>query len=259
MVTLIAVLIAALLLSLGYHAWWESRHPPLEVDGLVRLRGRVAGERPGAPAVRRGAKQRQRFALQSPTTTHLVVMGQGIPLVGGSALRVGDGVTVDGLPSVEPAGETLYRQSAMTPCIDALRLTSGSWPRLRWLPLIPLAALLAIGTHHGWLKQQRRELVERAATYAANMGCPAGAEAVYGDDDYDFGFTCQLPGGARHGPYALWSWDGTLIERGEYHLGAPLQQAWLHGDTSEVMICPAKTPDMLAEVVGANCRFYEVR
>jgi hypothetical protein len=258
-VTLLFALVAALLLALGYRAWWNGRHDPPEAERRVRLRGRVVGAKPGTPVVRRARQRSQTFALCAQGTTHTVVVGEGIPLIGRSTLRVGDRVTVDGLPGLDPAGETLYRESAMTPCIDALRLVTGSWPGLRWLPLLPLAALLTIGVHHGWLELERRALIARAAAYVERMGCPAGTDAAFHDDIDDFTFACVLPGGARHGPYAVWRWDGTLIERGEYHLDYPRRRTWLDEKTSVVEICPAKTPDMLGDEFWDGCRDYEVR
>ena len=205
----------------AYRLFWRQRYGARGVDGsFQRVQGRVSGSRREAvlrPAG--GETERRGFAVQvaGGGTCQVDLSSPFLAVVGG-AIRRGDAVTVDGLPSVLAREEALYREPSIAPALEALRVARGTWPELRLLrvalgfALLLLAASLALP----WMAWGQRDWILAAPLPQLRIDCPPGARQR-GAFPHVW---CERPAGIRHGPSLLVHECGEPVERGEYRDGA---------------------------------------
>jgi hypothetical protein len=138
-------------------------------------------------------------------------------------LRVGDRVTVDGLPGLAQRPEAGYRQIASSEVIDALRVCTGTplgWPRLLVInAVLVVASLWALALLCGaWGPPKAHQIT------AARHDCPRGTQQV--TTRYRFGgwrHFCLDSQSRLHGPVHLYHASGTLAEQ------ATMRRGKLHG------------------------------
>ncbi len=198
-----------------YRSVWRRRFrdPSARGSGAVRLVGRICGPGPAGESIPAPGS----FELEG-ASFGVVHLDGTADLATGRVMRVGDRVTVDGVPRLVPGplDETLYREHGRVPGVDATRVTLGGWPRLRWL--VPAAAVgaiavVAIGVARPYWVSPRRLLVERSEQ---KTRCPERTvrETRIGPDGVLH--RCRHQAGHLHGIYAIWSWAGELVERGQW-------------------------------------------
>lgn len=152
-------------------------------DGVIlRLRGQIAGPGERGSVVHRRAGATP-FLVRSRHGTLRVLPRDAVvcapwPL-SQRALRVGDGVVVDGLLGQERVAESLYRDAGSREAIDAVRLTPRRWVLIRGVALVLSAATLL-----GGVLLWRRPLHARLAW---GLACPPGSSPAYREE--------QLPRG----------------------------------------------------------------
>jgi hypothetical protein len=127
--------------------WLERyRHPFRMAHNAVRLRGRIAGQE-GTVVYCTDAGGEEllshAFTLERPDGPEQLIAPQGAVLDVRArrhrrrgrlrGIRVGDQVTVDGIPTTLRQDDSLYRQAGRVPVVEAVRIAGGSWPELRWL------------------------------------------------------------------------------------------------------------------------------
>lgn len=195
----------------AYRAWWRRRYgaPPPSASGATRIMGWVR-------FVRERADQHRSFELETAAgARHTVAVDPG---VAADAVRVGEWVTVDGIPRAvqRVAAEELYREAACVHGLDATRVTRGAWPALRWsVPVSAgLGALAIVAFAVGQLTIPAGERL--VAETASKTSCPLGTvrDTRVGPDGVLH--RCRDARGRLHGAYTMWDWSGALVERGNY-------------------------------------------
>ena len=139
---------ALTLVLLTYRFIWleRYRYPFRMAHSAVRLRGRITGQT-GAVVYCTDANGEELlshpFTLERPDGPAQLVAPQGAVLDVRArrhrqlgrlrGIRVGDRVTIDGIPTTLRQDERLYRQAGRVPVVEAVRIAGGSWPELCWL------------------------------------------------------------------------------------------------------------------------------
>jgi hypothetical protein len=173
---LLSLALFAQILAYRAHWSWKFRRPALAGAELLRIRGTVAGsDAPGTPVLivdRDGTELFSRpFVLRERSGRSSLVQPRGAVLEMGLFERllgsrrgacVGDRLTLDGFLDEVPLGESLYRERATTPALDAFRIARGAWPELAWLRYPALAvgavAILALFSWVGSMPSADAEL-----------------------------------------------------------------------------------------------------
>jgi hypothetical protein len=131
----------------GYRLLWTRRYES-SAGRSLRIRGEVIGPGPRGTALHCGTVSgaevfsRPLELRDRRGHTHRVI--PGAPVLSGPRLRhpwlgelrivsVGDRITVDGLPSSRARAESHYREACGEEWLEAVRISRGSWPELRWL------------------------------------------------------------------------------------------------------------------------------
>jgi antitoxin component YwqK of YwqJK toxin-antitoxin module len=254
MLIVIATALPVFLLLTGYRLLWRRRYNPKRIDGhFVRVQGRIAG-RPGEVVLRRtesGELLRARgflLEVRGASAPQPIDLRSAWLLLVGRTVRRGERVTVDGLPGSQPTEEALYRQAAVRPVLEALRVSPGTWPEhpLLWLPAAFAALLLVIAV----VLPRVVPVPMRASSPIAfartppqlPLACPAGTRKVSGElearcvdaagkaqgpalvaySDYDrvrIHETGQFLDGEKHGLWLTLYWDGSLAEDESFSRG----------------------------------------
>jgi len=139
-----------------YRLVWRERYRlPTSAEPMVRIQGQVTGPPgtvvycigdQGQPIVSRQfhvwGRDNQRWHVD-PSGAVLAIRGYRHGRGRLRGLLAGEMVTIDGVATTFHEPETLYRQSGRTVGIEAVRISGGSWPELRWLRIPMTLAMLA--------------------------------------------------------------------------------------------------------------------
>lgn len=254
MLSVIATALPVFILFTGYRLLWRRRYGPKRIDGhFVRVQGRIAG-RAGEAVIRRtesGELLRARgflLEVRGASAPQPIDLRSAWLLLVGRTVRRGERVTVDGLPGSQPAEEALYREAAVRPTLEALRVAPGTWPEL---PLLRLpAAFAALLLVVALLLPRVLPFPPRASHRIAfaprppepPLACPARTRKVAGElglrcedaagraqgpavaayGDYDrvrIRETGQYLDGEKHGLWLTLYWDGSLAEEESFARG----------------------------------------
>ncbi len=139
---------ALTLVLLTYRFVWRERYryPFRMAHSAVRLRGRITGQEGTVVYCTDAGGEEllaQAFTIERPDGPQQLIAPQGAVLDVRTrrhhkmgrlrGIRVGDQVTVDGIPTTLRQDESLYRQAGRVPVVEAVRIAGGSWPELCWL------------------------------------------------------------------------------------------------------------------------------
>jgi antitoxin component YwqK of YwqJK toxin-antitoxin module len=206
------------------------------VDGtFVRLTGQVAGP-PGEIVLRRtegGEIQRRSFELELDDRgrQRIDTRSPWLVLVG-RAIRQGQRVTVDGVPTLTPRQEALYREAATRPALEALRVAPGAWPELGLLRLPCALAALLLLTALVFPSLVRIQIFAQHAPAPRELpppeirhACPVGTRVAGRDLDR----WCETGEGRRHGPAVSYWSPSQIRSRGEFRDGE-LHGTWVEHD-----------------------------
>jgi hypothetical protein len=212
------VVLAALVF---YRVLWRQRYGrPISLEGeAVRLRGRVLSVDPAREGDASAALV-VTLEERGGSPTPIVALGEAT-----AGLVPGGFVTVDALRT-NRAVDGLPRQPGREPVLEAVRVVSGAWPELSWVPVLALG-LAAIGPLPLWLSARRDDSFYEWTR--STLRCPEGSSVESGP---------RLPGGwvhfcrassdgVRHGRFTVWSEKGILLESTTYRYGVK------HGPASE--------------------------
>jgi antitoxin component YwqK of YwqJK toxin-antitoxin module len=217
----------------AYRLVWRRRYGTSNAfdEHLVVLRGQVEGPgQRGTPVLRAAPAgeilERRHFQLRRGRGAPVEIDPTGaLLLLRARTIRVGDQVTVHGVPSSVVRDETLYRQSGLETGVAALRIAAGTWPELRWLNVVmACTGILALL----WVASAAR--VARPAAPTDVVQCPTGTRAAGGRpplSDFEWCEVKRLAGptgvqdAEKHGPFVAW-WNVSLKrQQGLYDRGRP--------------------------------------